>query len=99
MTNYLLFLFEANGSMLLCGLFYFLFLRKETDFRGKRFYIIGSAILSLIVPLLHLNFLLPEAASPLKGMQAFILPEIVIGEGAQTVTSSAVSSTPFFVLA
>ena len=100
MTNYILYLFEANCSILLCGLFYYLFLRKETDFRGKRFYIIGSALLSLVVPLLHLNFLLPEAATPLKGMQALILPEIVIGEGAVINTSAASqASTPLYIYA
>ena len=94
MTDYIPYLFEANCTLLLCGLFYFLFLKKETDFKGKRFYILGSALLSLIVPMLSLNFLLPEDPTPIQGMQAWILPEIVIGGGGEAETIQATSTSP-----
>ncbi len=37
-------------------LFYIVLLRRETFFRFNRFYLVGSAILSLVIPLLELDF-------------------------------------------
>ena len=41
-------------------LFYLILLRRETFFRFNRFYLVGSAIVSLVIPLLELNFRITE---------------------------------------
>ncbi|RZK66450.1 MAG: hypothetical protein EOO85_26825, partial [Pedobacter sp.] len=45
------YLFQANLYLLLFYLFYFALLRNETFFKINRFYLIGSALLSLCIPL------------------------------------------------
>ena len=91
MNNYLLYLFEANCTLLLLGLFYYGFLKNETDFRRKRWYLIGSSLFALVLPLFRFD-LFPDQGETLKGIQTMILPEIVIGGGeiaeAETVAYS-----------
>ena len=90
MNNYLIYLFEANCTLLVLGLFYYAFLRNETDFRKRRIYLLGSSLLALIIPLLNFD-LIPDQGEAIKGMQTLLLPEIVIGGGeireAEVVTS------------
>ncbi len=91
MSNYLIYLFEANCALLLLGLFYYAFLKNETDFRRKRLYLIGSSLFALILPLLHLD-IFQEQGETIKGIQTMVLPEIVIGGGelkeAETASNS-----------
>ena len=91
MSNYLIYLFEANCALLLLGLFYYAFLKNETDFRRKRLYLLGSTLFALILPLLHLD-IFKDQGEAIRDIQTMVLPEIVIGGGelqeAETVTRS-----------
>ncbi|MEJ2006401.1 MAG: M56 family metallopeptidase, partial [Cyclobacteriaceae bacterium] len=91
MSDYLIYLFEANCALLLLGFFYYAFLKSENDFRRKRLYLLGSTLFALILPLLHLDFF-QDQGETIKGIQTMVLPEIVIGGGeineAETVKES-----------
>ena len=80
MNNYLIYLFEANCALLLLGLFYYSFLKKETDFRRKRLFLLGSSLFALVLPLLNLDFFRDQGEA-IRGIQTMVLPEIVIGGG------------------
>ncbi|MEM6516791.1 MAG: energy transducer TonB [Bacteroidota bacterium] len=62
-------------------LIYDLFLRKETFFNWNRFYLLGTAVLTLVLPFLKINSL--NAITP----QQFTvkLPQVVIGETQTTL--------------
>lgn len=73
---------EANICLLLFGGFYYLFLRKETDFRFSRVYLLSSTLLSLIVPLFHFDNVFSRASSSniMGGMKTILLPVLTIGD-------------------
>lgn len=91
MNSYINYLLEANLCLLIFGLFYYLVLRNDTNFRFSRYYLVGSALLTLTIPLLHFeNPFTGDNALPLiNDLQAITLPELVIsdGETAATMTS------------
>jgi len=74
MINYLL---EANLCLLIFGLFYLFLFKKDTDIQFRRLYLIGSTLLALLAPLLHLNVF--SSSNTLSGLPTLLLPEIVIG--------------------
>ncbi|MBL7112450.1 MAG: hypothetical protein ISS19_10985 [Bacteroidales bacterium] len=55
MIKFLIYLFESGLCMLLLYTVYWVFLRKETYFNFNRFYLVGSVLLVLVVPFLHIN--------------------------------------------
>ncbi len=59
----MVYLFETGICLSLLYLAYWLFLRKETYFNFNRIFLVGSIALTLAVPLLHLNFLIPHGSS------------------------------------
>ncbi|MBL7112241.1 MAG: peptidoglycan DD-metalloendopeptidase family protein [Bacteroidales bacterium] len=56
--------------------FYFLLLRRETFFMFNRFYLVGSAIISLVIPLLELDFGISENLT----LAPQLVPDYWIGE-------------------
>jgi len=55
--NTLIYLLQVNLYLLLFYLFYLAVLRNETFFRMNRFYLVGSAVLSLIIPVLKAEWI------------------------------------------
>ncbi|HEC43612.1 MAG TPA: M56 family metallopeptidase [Bacteroides sp.] len=74
MTRFIIYLFETGLCLSLLYLAYWLFLRRETYFNFNRVYLVGSILLALSVPLLHLNFIIPMGSSlqdPAEGIVKF----------------------------
>jgi beta-lactamase regulating signal transducer with metallopeptidase domain len=69
MIPFLIYLFESGMCLALLFLVYFLFLRKETYFTFNRIYLISILVLSLLLPLLHLNFTFPRSKSLEQGIE------------------------------
>ncbi len=63
MTRFVIYLFETGLCLSLLYLAYWLFLRKETYFNFNRFFLVGSIILALTLPLVHLNFMIRQESS------------------------------------
>lgn len=58
--RFMIYLVETGICLSLLYLAYWLFLRRETYFSFIRIFLVGSILLSLLVPLLHLNFAVPQ---------------------------------------
>jgi hypothetical protein len=63
MTRFVIYLFETGLCLSLLYLAYLLFLRKETYFNFNRLFLVGSIVLSLTLPLVHLNFMIRQESS------------------------------------
>jgi len=63
MTRFVIYFFETGLCLSLLYLAYWLFLRKETYFNFNRLFLVGSIILSLTLPLVHLNFMIRQESS------------------------------------
>ncbi|MFC2111800.1 M56 family metallopeptidase [Bacteroidota bacterium] len=63
MIRFIVYLFETGLCLSLLYLAYWLFLRKETYFNFNRIFLVGSILLALSVPLLHLNVIIPMGSS------------------------------------
>jgi biopolymer transport protein ExbD len=72
--SFVIYLFETGLCLSLLYLAYWLFLRKETYFNFNRLFLVGSIILSLTLPLVHLNFMIRQESSmeePATGILKF----------------------------
>ncbi|HEY3429068.1 MAG TPA: M56 family metallopeptidase, partial [Cyclobacteriaceae bacterium] len=77
MINYII---EANVALLLFLTIYWLFLRKETNFRFLRFFMLIAIFVSALLPFIHLNRSEDAAILTIKQViPEYWLPEIVIG--------------------
>jgi biopolymer transport protein ExbD len=63
MVRFLIYLLETGICLTLFYLAYWLFLRKETYFNFNRLFLVGSIILALAVPLLHISIIVPQGSS------------------------------------
>jgi len=63
MTRFVIYLFETGFCLSLLYLAYWLFLRKETYFNFNRLFLVGSIVLALTLPLVHLNFMISQESS------------------------------------
>lgn len=68
--NYFL---EVSVSLGLFYLLYFLLFRKDTFFQRNRFYLLGSALLSLLIPLLDFNAYQAPIALPVRMLDTVIV--------------------------
>ena len=59
----MIYLLETGLCLSLLYLAYWLFLRKETYFNFNRLFLVGSLVLALIVPLVHMSFMIPQGSS------------------------------------
>ncbi len=70
-------------SFLSMGIFYgtwFLFFRKQTDFRFNRYYLLLATLLSVVIPLVQLPVLFPAGfPNPLSQLSAIRLGEVPVG--------------------
>jgi len=60
---------------------YVLFIKKQRDFRFNRFYLIFSALLATLIPLLNPGMLANSFQSPLNQSSVVQLREVIIGNG------------------
>jgi len=60
------YLVESSFCLAIFYLFYMLFLKKETYFQFNRFYLIGTALLSLLIPIVNVDF---NSASHITGAE------------------------------
>jgi hypothetical protein len=70
----MIYLLETGICLSLLYLACWLFLRKETYFNFNRLYLVGSIVLALMVPLLHLNLDIPLGSTlenPARGISSF----------------------------
>jgi len=56
MVDLLIYLVKVSACMILLYGLYAITLKKETHFRFNRFYLLASAVISFIIPLLHISF-------------------------------------------
>jgi len=75
-------------------LFYLLLLKRETFFRFNRFYLVGSAIVSLVIPLLQLKLSITENIS----LAPQLVPDYWIDEVNSTIYRAEHSSATSFNL-
>ncbi len=78
---------EANLCLIVLGFIYIVFLRKEVDFKFRRGYILLAAIIILASPLIKLPFLGVEGINIVKDIETIILPELVIGDAPEAVST------------
>jgi len=74
MVRFMIYLLETGICLSLLYLAYWLFLRKETYFNFNRLFLVGSILLALGVPLLHLSISIPLGSSlerPARGILKF----------------------------
>ena len=74
MVRFMIYLLETGICLSLLSLAYWLFLRKETYFNFNRMFLVGSILLALGVPLLHLSISIPLGSSlerPARGVLKF----------------------------
>ncbi len=89
MNGYGNYLIEANISLALFIVTYLLFLRKETDFKRQRLFLLAAIGASLIFPCFH--FVQPQTRIPSLSqfLPTYLLPGITIsGNGVEEVSAS-----------
>ena len=70
----MIYLLETGLCLSLLYLAYWFLLRKETYFNFNRLFLVGSLALALIVPLLHLSFMIPAGSTlerPVRNISKF----------------------------
>jgi hypothetical protein len=75
--NYII---EANIGLILFLATYMLLLKNETDFRMQRMFLLASVLMSLALPLFHLNFGKTSFPTLSQLLPVHLLPEITITE-------------------
>ncbi|HYQ56915.1 MAG TPA: M56 family metallopeptidase [Draconibacterium sp.] len=60
MNNLVNYIIESGISLALFSMIYLLFLKRETFFRLNRFFLLGSILFSIVLPLLHLQVYEPK---------------------------------------
>jgi len=63
MVRFIIYLFETGLCLSLLYLAYWLLLREETYFNFNRIFLVGSLLIALSAPLLHLHFIIPQGSS------------------------------------
>jgi len=67
--SWLVYLLQVNLALVLCGILYYLAFKQLTFFHWNRFYLLGSVLLSLLLPLLKLQIIHPmEAVADFTGI-------------------------------
>lgn len=67
--NWVVYLLQVNLALLICWALFFIALKPLTFFQWNRYYLLGSVVLSLLFPLLKLEFINPiEAAVDIAGI-------------------------------
>ena len=81
MVHYIL---QTVIFQLLFLLIYDVFLKKETFFNWNRFYLLASALLSIVLPFIKIN----SFSTVIPKEYIYVLPEIIIGNANNTINTS-----------
>lgn len=101
MSNHINYLLEVNFCLLVLFTVYYLFLRKETDFKFRRGYLLLTLLISFLAPLLKLGNLSPIDTQSISTLPAFLLPELFVGNAPvnlATETTVTESGTSYFTI-
>ena len=81
MNAYLNYFIEANAGLIFVLAFYLMFLRRETNFKFLRLFLLGGIFAALTFPLFHIE-MDQRSSSPSmgQGIPSYWSPEVVIGE-------------------
>ncbi len=82
MNTFINYFIEANIGLCLFLLLYFVFLKKETDFKLTRVLLLFGMVASLLFPLVHFQISGAALPSITQMMPTYLLPQIVIGDHA-----------------
>jgi len=82
MNTYLLYLLQASLCLIIFYVIYWIFMRRDTFFMINRIYLIGSIILSLLIPVINFSNILPQISN-----SYYVLLDTVV------ITPAEVSST------
>ncbi|MQY78242.1 MAG: TonB family protein [Bacteroidetes bacterium] len=93
MTDFWKYLLESGTGLTLFYIIYWIFLRKETYFVHNRFYLGGSVILSMLIPLLNFSIIPPPTLYSFE----LKIDEIFVTAGSG-ITESTYSFNFFFLL-
>jgi TonB family protein len=88
MNAYLNYFIEANIGLVLFLGAYVLFLRNETDFKMQRIFLLAGILISLTLPLLHIQGTGAVIPSLSNIVPAYFLPEFVITANGTSAASS-----------
>src|SRR3990170_4393564 len=88
MNTYLNYILEANIGLILFLVTYGLMLRRETDFKSKRVFLIIGILTSITFPLLHIQFNGSSIPTLSQVIPSYLLPEITITAHGEAKTSS-----------
>ena len=89
------YLIESSTCLVCFYLFYDMILKRETFFQFNRFYLLGTALFSLVIPLLSFEFSVAEAQSH---FYAIALPAINKAQDShQTMMTAVEGPTPFAI--
>ncbi len=92
MNTYINYLIEANLGLALLLLAYVILLRKETDFKAKRLYMLIGILASALFPLFHLQGGGTKAIPSISTLvSTYWLPEIVITGDGKVLSPSSIT--------
>jgi TonB family protein len=99
MNAYVNYVVEANAALILFLGAYLLILRRETDFKIQRAFLLFGILMSLTFPLLHVQWNGPSIPAISRVMSSYFLHEVVVvAEGniaASTASTSWVTTINF----
>jgi TonB family protein len=78
MNSLLRYAIESSISLALLCIFFELVLGRDTRHRSNRYFLIGSMVLSLVIPLLNINLRGASGFMPDGGLLTALLPEVFI---------------------
>ena len=92
MNNLVSYMYESGICLAVLFALYWLVLRKETYFQFNRLYLLGTLVVSCLLPLGHLNLFGPgtSSLSALPQMaKAISIPDLIIAEGSKNGVGTA----------
>lgn len=78
MNGMLVYAVESSICLTLLWAFHEIALRRDTRHRRNRYYLLGSMLFSLVVPLLNIRIEAPGSLLQQGGLASFLLPETVV---------------------
>ena len=78
MTGILVYAVESSICLTLLWAFHEIALRRDTRHRRNRYYLLGSMLFSIVVPLLNIRIDAPGTVLQTGGLVSFLLPEMAV---------------------
>ena len=84
MNGILVYAVESSICLTLLWAFHEIALRRDTRHRRNRYYLLGSMLFSLVVPLLNIQIDVPGTVLQTGGLVSLLLPEMVVNPSVST---------------